>query len=72
MFELKKYRGVCLIVLHIDSKFDGKLTYAFKNDISNLPNCQQNTFESLKFGTLIASFYPKCKMYEKSTSKIKK
>ena len=43
MFELKKYRELCLIALTIDAKFEGKLTYAFKNDMKNFA-----TFHRLK------------------------
>ena len=32
--------------------------------MKNLTNFHQSTFESLKFGTFIGSFYPKQKMYE--------
>ena len=36
MFELKKSIGeFCLMALNIDAKFEGKLTYAFKNDMRN-------------------------------------
>ena len=38
MFELKKYRGVYLMALNIDARFEGKLTCAFKNDLKNLAN----------------------------------
>ena len=52
MFELKKYRGVMF----------GGSEYWFKiwtkNDVRNLPNFYQNTFENLKIGTLMGSFYP--------------
>ena len=48
----------------IDTKFEGKLTCASKNDMKNLANFHQSTFESLKIGTFIGSFYPKQKMYE--------
>ena len=47
------------MVLNIDAKFEGKLTCAFKNDMRNLPNLYQSTFESLKIGTFIGSFYTK-------------
>ena len=43
MFELKEYWGVCLMTLNIDAKFEGKLTSAFKNDMSNLGNFHQST-----------------------------
>ena len=52
------------MALNIDAKFEGKLTCAFKNDMRNLANFHQSTFESLKIGTFIGSFYPKQKMYE--------
>ena len=36
MFELKKSIGeFCLMALNIDTTFEGKLTCAFKNDMSN-------------------------------------
>ena len=50
--------------LNIDAKFEGKLTCDFKNDMRNLANFYQSTFESLKIQTFIGSFYPKQKMYE--------
>ena len=52
------------MTLKIDAKFEGKLTCASKNDMRNLANFHQSTFESLKIGTFIGSFYPKQKMYE--------
>ena len=52
------------MTLRIDAKFEGKLTCASKNDMKNLANFHQSTFESLKIGTFIGSFYPKQKMYE--------
>ena len=52
------------MALKIDTKFEGKLTCAFKNDMRNLANFHQSTFESLKIGTFIGSFNPKQKMYE--------
>ena len=53
------------MALNIDVKFEGKLTCAFKNDMKNLANFHQSTFKSLKIGTLIGSFYPKQKIYER-------
>ena len=47
------------MALNIDAKFEGKLTFAFKNDMRNLANFHQSTFKSLKIGTFIGSFYPK-------------
>ena len=35
-----------------------------ENDMRNLANFYQNTFEGLKTATLMGSFYPKQKMYE--------
>ena len=46
------------MALNIDAKSEGKLTCAFKNDIRNLANFHQSTFESLKIGTFIGSFFP--------------
>ena len=40
---------------NIDPKFEGKMTYAFKNDMKDLASFHQ----SLKIGTLMESFYPK-------------
>ena len=59
MFELKSTQELCLMVLNIDAKFEGKLTCAFKNDMRNLANCQQSLFESLSTGTFIGYFYTK-------------
>ena len=47
------------MALNIDVTFEGKLTFAFQNDISNLANSHQSTVESLKIGTFMGSFYPK-------------
>ena len=47
------------MALNIDAKFEGKMTCAFKNDMRNLANFYQSTFESLKIWTFIGSFYPK-------------
>ena len=52
------------MALNIDVKFEGKLSCAFKNDMRNLTNFHQSTFESLKNWTFIGSFYPKQKMHE--------
>ena len=60
MFELKKSIGeFWLMALNIDATFEGKLAYAFKNDMRNLANFDQSMFESLKIGTLMGSCYPK-------------
>ena len=52
------------MALSFDTKFEAKLTCAFKNDLRNLANFYQSTFESLKIGTCIGSFYPKQKKYQ--------
>ena len=39
---------LCLMALNINAKFEEKLTYAFKDDMKNLANFNQSTFESLK------------------------
>ena len=60
MLQLKKSIGeFCLMALNIDATFEGKLTYAFKNDMRNLANFHRSMFEKLKIGTLMGSFYPK-------------
>ena len=38
MFELKKYRGVIFDGTEDDAKFEGKLSFAFKNDMRNFGN----------------------------------
>ena len=52
------------MALNIDTRFEGKLTCAFKNDMWNLANFHQRVFVSLNIETLMASSYPKQKMYE--------
>ena len=52
------------MAMNIDATFEGKLNCGFKNDMRNLANFHQSTFESLKTGSLLGSFYPKQKMYE--------
>ena len=47
------------MVVKIDTKFEGKLTCASKNDMRNFPNFHQNTFENLKSWTFIGFFYQK-------------
>ena len=46
MFELKSTEKLCLLVLNIDAKFEGKLTCAFKNDMRNFGNFHQSTWKS--------------------------
>ena len=50
--------------MNFDEQIEGKLTCAFKNDLRNLANFQQSTFESQIIGTLMGSFYPEQKIYE--------
>ena len=52
------------MALKIETKFEGKLACASKNDIRNSANFHQSTFKSLKSWTFIGSFYPKQKMHE--------
>ena len=60
MIELKKSIGeLCLMAPNIDATLEGKLTCSFKNDMRNLANFHQCTFESLIIGTLMGSFCPK-------------
>ena len=47
------------MVLNMDAKFEGKRTYAFKDDMRHLANFNQSIFESLKIGTLMGSFHSK-------------
>ena len=42
-FQLKKYRGLCLVTLKYDTKFVEKLTYGLKNDMKNLTDFCQTT-----------------------------
>ena len=52
------------MALKIDTKFEGKLICTSKNYMRNFANFDQSTFERLKIGTFIGSFYTKYKMYE--------
>ena len=54
----KNTEELLLIALQIDAKFERKMTCTFENDMKNLANFHQSTFENLKFGTFIGSFYP--------------
>ena len=49
------------MVLNIDATFEEKLTCAFRSDTRDLANFHQSTFESVKIGTLIGSFYQSTK-----------
>ena len=55
MFELKKYRGIRVITLKNNPKFEEQLTCALKNDMSNLANLDP-TPKSFKICSLIGSF----------------
>ena len=55
----KSIEKLFFMALNIDTKVEGGMTCAFKNDMKNLANCHQNMFESLKIRTLMGSFYPK-------------
>ena len=50
--------------LNIDAKLEGKITFAFKNDMRNLANFHRSMFGSLKIGTLMGSCYQKQKTHE--------
>ena len=52
------------MVLIIDATFEGKISCAFKSHTRNLAIFHQSMFESVKIGTLVASFYRKYKIYE--------
>ena len=45
------------MALNIDAKFEGKLTFAFKNDMRNLRNIQQSTwkFQTWDFDGILLS-----------------
>ena len=47
------------MAVNTDAKFEVKMTCVFKNDMRNLANFHQSTFESLKIGALMGSSYPK-------------
>ena len=46
--SLESTEELCLMTFKTDAKFEGKLTCASKNDMRNLANFHQSTFESLK------------------------
>ena len=52
------------MTLMIDAKFEGKLMCVLPKMTEEFGNFHQNTFENLKIGTFIGSFYSKQKMYE--------
>ena len=63
MFDLKKSRELSFMALDSDTKFEGKLTFAFKNDMRNLRNFHQSTWKSENWG-FMGFFCPKLKMHE--------
>ena len=46
MFELKQVTRSYSMTLKIDAKFEGKLTFAFNNDMRNLTNVHNSTWKS--------------------------
>ena len=57
MFERKKsLKELHLMALNTDANSEGKMTCVFKNDMRNLADFHESTFESLKIGTLMGSF----------------
>ena len=44
--SLESTEELCLMALRIDTKFEGKLTYASKNNMKNLANFHQSTWKS--------------------------
>ena len=57
--SLKLTGELFVMAIKNDAKFEEELTYQFKIDMRNLANFNQNTFESLKIGTLLGFIYPK-------------
>ena len=51
------------MTIKIDTKFEGKLNCAYKNDMRNLANFHQNTWKPQNWN-LDGIFYAKLKMYE--------
>ena len=49
MYELKIYRGVCVMTMKNDAKFEEESTCQFKIDIRNLTNFDPSTRKSQKF-----------------------
>ena len=46
MFDLKSPAELSFMTLESDAKFEGKLTFAFKNDMRNLGSFHQSTWKS--------------------------
>ena len=49
MYELKIYRGVCVMTMKNDAKFEEESTCPFKIDMRNLTNFDPSTQKSQKF-----------------------
>ena len=49
MYELKMYRGFCVMSMKNDTKFEEELTCQFKVDTKNLTNFDPSTRKSQKF-----------------------
>ena len=49
MYELKMYRGFCVMSMKNDTKFEEELTCQFKIDMRNLTNFDPSTQKSQKF-----------------------
>ena len=45
----------CLMALNTDATFEGKLAYAFKNDMRNLANFDQRMFDNWNFDGILLS-----------------
>ena len=69
VFELKNYRGACVMTLKCDAIFKEKLTGCFKNDIRSLFNIHARSCksENLHFAGLVMS-----KAYKVSDEKVQK
>ena len=57
MFELKKStEDLCLMALKIDAKFEGKLTYNFKNDMRNLADLHRLKYMNSTYTKTLHTF----------------
>ena len=64
MFDLKKYRGVSLMTLESDAKFEEKLICGLENNMRNLANFHQSTWKlELKIGTFPIRKYNELKIH---------
>ena len=69
MFQLKNFRGICIVALKSGAKFKRKLTYGLKNDIQNLISfyVSSRKSENLPFDWMLLS-----KAYKYLDEKIQK